>query len=177
MVGRVVAPVVGLLVAFVGKATVSPEEVARQFVPGGFGGERVDVAAVVTRFGTEGGRRYIVAYYVTPEKAALRVLEERSESWTVKHTSDLPTSSCVSDPNLSLRDLDRDGRPEVTATCTEFPGNRSATEVYRWIGAALVDAVASGSDEIVGVGAAEFGDVDADDLDEIVPRYQCLDRK
>jgi hypothetical protein len=169
MAGRILVLLIATMCAIVDSAAVAPVDVAKQFVPAGFGPhDKVDIAAAVTRFGVASGVRYIVAFYVTPEKAALRVLEERGDGWKVKKTNDLASSSCVSDAAVDFRDLDRDGRPEVIAACTGYPGNQTSTEIYRWTGAALVDAVGANGDEIVALGSTEYADLDANNRDEIV---------
>lgn len=170
MAARILVHIVGLMVAVFGRAAVAPADVARQFIPTNLGNDaaKIEFSAVKTRFGASIGRQYIVAYYVIPEKTALLILEERSGAWITVHTISLSDSACVSNPNLDLQDLDRDGRPEVLAACTEYPGNRTATDIYRWTGALLKDVVVGADDQATTLGVVHYSDFDGDGRDEII---------
>jgi hypothetical protein len=155
------------------------EELVRQFYP-----ERLRVAArklkaeglgtaelhafARARLEGPGSAEYIVAVYTNYHGGAIRVLRKEQDGATLVHEPDLPQLGGIY-PQLELRDLDGDDRPEVIAI---FEGSRAETTwVFRWNGSTLELLGPSDAHEGVvstGLGTVFILDLDGDGTSELV---------
>lgn len=124
----------------------------------------LDVAFTTCDFEHD-GKESIVAIYSNRTVAVLRVLSPEGSGALLASADLTPSGS----PNLSVLDLDHDGRPEVFVT---FQNSRGPSEVwiYRWTGSSLVLLSAESHNGMIGssVHDPDFIDVDGDGSIEII---------
>ena len=144
------------------------EESEEDFAKGGPAPFRTSAFAVADLGGT--GTDLIVAAYTNGFSAAIRVLRREGTAAVLVDEPALPLLGGIF-PSVTFRDLNNDGRLEVMTSFSSARGT-GADWVFRWNGSALVflgpSSVDPNGDESTLLGGADFIDLDADGILEIV---------